>query len=44
MDNVDPGTFSSDKAAKGKRMAFAPPGLRNPQATQGAAAKQSGRR
>ncbi|MBV8613655.1 MAG: DUF2092 domain-containing protein, partial [Acetobacteraceae bacterium] len=28
MDAVDPATFTSDKAAKGKPMRFAPPGLR----------------
>jgi hypothetical protein len=44
IDSVDPGTFSSDQAAKGKPMAFAPPGLRSPAAAQGAAARQSGRR
>lgn len=44
MESVDPGTFSSDKAAKGKPMAFAPPGLRKPPPTPGAAAKQSGGR
>jgi hypothetical protein len=29
-DSVDPGTFTSDKAAKGRPMKFAPPGLREP--------------
>jgi hypothetical protein len=35
-DSVDPGSFTSDKAAKGKPMPFSPPGLREPPPKPGA--------
>jgi hypothetical protein len=38
MDSADPGTFASEKAAQGKPMKFAPPGLR--ETPPGARAKQ----
>jgi hypothetical protein len=38
-DSVDPATFKSEKAAKGKAMAFQPPGLREPPSAQKPPAK-----
>jgi len=38
-DSVDPATFKSEKAAKGKVMAFQPPGLREPPPAQKPPAK-----
>lgn len=39
-DGIEPGAFKSARAAKGKPMAFAPPGLREPPPPQPAPAKQ----
>ncbi len=38
-DSVDPATFKSEKAAKGKAMAFQPPGMREPPPAQKPPAK-----